>query len=190
MTQPPTAASRRRAGRVRAIWLLLLLVEILLILLVARTIGTAQTVLLLIATSVLGGWLVRHEGVRAWQALASAATGDGRVPSGRLGDSALILAGGILLFVPGFLTDLVGLVFVLPFTRPLARLLLARMIARRLVRLPSGVFVGRFPTGSRRGDLGGPDVVQGEIVQGEILPDAEPADEQDGSGDDGAGRTS
>jgi UPF0716 protein FxsA len=190
VTQPPGTTSRRRAGRLRALWLLLLLAEILLILLVARAIGTAQTVLLLLATSVLGGWLVRHEGGRAWRALTSAAAGDGRVPTGRLGDSALILVGGILLFVPGFLTDLAGLVFVLPFTRPLGRLVLAKLIARRLVRLPSGVFVGRFPGGPRRGDLAGPDVVQGEVVQGEVVSDGEPTDRADGSGDDGAGRTS
>jgi len=180
MTQPPTASNRRRAGRVRALLLLLLLAEIVVLLAVARSIGTGPTVLLLLATSVLGGWLVRRAGARAWQALASAAS-SGRVPDDRLGDSALLLVGGILLFVPGFITDLVGLVFVLPFTRRPARRLLVRVIQRRLLTLPPGVFV-RFS--------GGP-VVEGhvikddEIVQGHVLDG--PRDE---SGDDGAGRTS
>jgi UPF0716 protein FxsA len=208
VTNPPTASSRRRAGRVRALLLLVLLVEILVVLAVARAIGAPETVLLLLATSVLGGWLVRHEGARAWRALASALA-SGQVPDDRLGDSALVLVGGILLFVPGFVTDVVGLLFVLPFTRGPARRVLGRLVRGRLVWMPASVYVRRFPDQQGGwGGLGGRDVVpgevvqgevvQGEVVHGEVVPDADepgsadPKDDSgpDARGDDGAGRTS
>ncbi|WP_426560341.1 FxsA family protein [Angustibacter sp. McL0619] len=212
MTQPPTASSRRRAGRVRALLLLLLLAEIVVVLALARSIGAGPTVLLLLATSVLGGWIVRKEGSRAWQALASAVA-SGRVPDDRVGDSAIVLAGGILLFVPGFITDLVGLVFVLPFTRRPARRVLGRAIQRRMVTLPSGVFLRGFP-GAPDG-RGGPNLARGDVIQGEVVEgpvvegpvvegqvvEGQVVDESDPpgggrdeggteSGDDGAGRTS
>ncbi len=106
-------------------------VELYLIFTVSRQLGLAPTLGLLLAISVLGGVLVKREGLRAWRTLRDAVA-RGSVPGRRdLADGALVLVGGVLLLAPGFLTDAVGLVFVLPPTRPLARRLLLRLAARR-----------------------------------------------------------
>ena len=103
-------------------------------------------------------------GLRAWQALADA-FGGGRLPTGRLADAALVLVGGILLMLPGFLTDLLGLVMLLPFTRPVVRRLLAFVLARNAARggstgpvVISGVTVDSPPT-----TAGSPLVIEGEV---------------------------
>jgi UPF0716 protein FxsA len=152
-----TGPSRPRRGRrVLGVLAVLLLVvpvlEIAVIIGVGKVIGGWPTLLLLVAESALGAWLVRREGARAWSAL-QVALRSGRMPSGELADAALVLVGGTLLLTPGFLTDVVGFVFVLPFTRPLARVLLARVVERRLL---AGVLRG--------GPAGRPDVVRGEVV--------------------------
>lgn len=153
--------------RVRRGWPMVLLVilliavptvEIWLIFQVAGRIGTWPTVAVLVAEALLGGWLIRREGKRTWQALVSA-FGTGRVPTGELADAALVLVGGVLLLLPGFLTDIIGFLFLLPITRPLARRLAAFFIARRISRLVVPV----VPRGGRGGD-----VIRGETVDGPV----------------------
>lgn len=106
------------------------IVEIYVILQVGQLIGALPTVTLLIVESLLGGWLVRREGRRAWQALA-ASFHEGRMPGRELMDGALVLVGGTLLLTPGFVTDVFGFFLVLPPTRPLARRMLAAVLRRR-----------------------------------------------------------
>ena len=170
-----------RSGRPRrprwllVVFVLLLVVpilEIAAIVAVGRTIGGWQTLVLLLAESVLGAWLVRREGGRAWAALTTALR-TGQMPSRELSDAALVLVGGTLLLTPGFLTDIVGFFFILPFSRPIARTLLEAAVAKRLL----GGFGGRWgrgpggpggpAAGSGPGSSGprsGPDVVEGEIL--------------------------
>ena len=99
---------------------------------VAEAIGVLLTVVLLIASWPLGVWLLRAEGRAAWGRL-SAATAAGRPPAREVLDSALIVVGGALLIVPGFITDIVGLLLLLPPTRSLARLGIVRNFRSRLV---------------------------------------------------------
>ena len=109
--------------------------EVWLLIQVGSAIGFGWTLLLLIADAVLGAWLVRREGRRAWRALQAAlreAPRTGRIPGKEITDGALVLIGGTLLLTPGFATDVVGLVCILPVTRPLVRALLARLVTRRL----------------------------------------------------------
>lgn len=135
--QHPTAYPRRRR---RFPWSLLVLaflavplVEIYVIIQVGQVIGPWWTILLLIADSALGSWLIKREGSRAWAALRTALE-SGRMPSQELADGALILVGGTLMLSPGFVLDVLGLLFILPFTRPVGRRLLAGFISRRLAR--------------------------------------------------------
>lgn len=154
--------SRRRPRWVGVVFLLLLVVpilEIAAIIGVGKVIGGWQTLLLLLFESALGAWLVRREGARAWAAL-STALNTGRMPSRQLADAALVLVGGTLLLSPGFLTDIVGFFFILPFTRPLARGLLETIVARRLL---GGMFGGRG-SGRPPGGNAGPDVIEGEVL--------------------------
>jgi len=161
-------------------WLLAVLfigvpiLEIYLIVQLGQAVGPWWTILILIADGVLGSWLVKHEGSRAWLALQEA-LGSGRMPAKELADGALILVGGTLLIAPGFISDAVGLFCILPFTRPLARAALARVIARRLTVVP----VGPSPSGFRPGP--GPDAGRprsrttgpgaGDVVSGEVVDD-------------------
>jgi UPF0716 protein FxsA len=129
-------------------------VEIAVIIGVGKVIGAWPTVLLLLAESLFGAWLVRREGGRAWASLRDALR-SGLMPSRQLADAALVLIGGTLLLTPGFVTDLVGFGFVLPWTRPMARRVLEAAVSRRLLGDPGA--------GPGPGDEG-PDVVEGEVV--------------------------
>jgi UPF0716 protein FxsA len=138
------------------------LVEIYVLIQVGQVIGVWWTLLLLIADSIYGGWLIRHEGGRAWQALTNALN-SGQMPAKELADAALILVGGTLMLSPGFVTDIMGIVLILPFTRPVARRVLTRVASKRLV----AGFVD-VPQGPRTPGPGGPPS-GGPVVQGEVL---------------------
>ncbi|HET8603133.1 MAG TPA: FxsA family protein [Marmoricola sp.] len=148
-------------------WLLLVafvvvpLVEIYVIIQVGQVIGAWWTIGLLVADSIIGAWLVKREGSRAWQALR-VALAQGRMPSRELADGVLIVVGGTLMVTPGFVSDVVGTLLVLPVARPLGRRVLAGLIGRRLL----GGAVTRRGPGTRPGNDSrpGPDVVQGEVV--------------------------
>jgi UPF0716 protein FxsA len=97
---------------------------------VGHRIGGWPTFLLLIASGFAGGWLLKVEGRRVWmqaQRLMQA----GQVPGFAILDGLCVLAGGILLMVPGFLSDIVGITLLLPFTRPFYRVLMYRWLERR-----------------------------------------------------------
>lgn len=129
------------------------IIEVYLLVQIGQVIGAWWTIALLIADGVLGSYLIKHEGSRAWRALQEALS-TYRMPSRELADGALILVGGTLLVTPGFFTDVFGFFMVLPFTRPLARRLLTAVISRRLRN--GGSKTRRRP--------GRDSVVQGEVV--------------------------
>lgn len=160
---------RTRSRRGWLWWLLALLfvgvplLEIYLLVQLGQVVGPWWTLAILLADGILGSYLVKREGSRAWRALQTALT-SGRMPATELADGALILVGGTLLVTPGFATDVVGLFCVLPFTRPLARRVLARMIGRRLAVRP-GMGPAPEPHGPR------PAGPPGRVVRGEVVDD-------------------
>lgn len=145
----------RRRGAAPLVLLLLVvpLVEIWAIIQVGEVIGPWWTLALLVLSGIVGSWLIAREGRRAWAALREALQ-SGRMPAKELADGALIVLGGALMLSPGFVTDLVGVLLILPFTRPVARGLLTTLVAKRLVV----VDVRRPGPGA-----GGP-VVRGDVV--------------------------
>ena len=156
-----TARRRGALGWVLlAAFVLVPLLEIYVLIQVGQVIGVWWTILILVADSVLGTWLVRREGGRAWRALQTALN-SGRMPARELADGALILIGGTLMLAPGFVTDAVGILLILPVTRPVARRLLTTVVARRLVVVPRG----RGPRAD--GPRGDGPVVPGEVVDPE-----------------------
>ncbi len=114
------------------VFLVVPIVELAVILQVGQAIGALETVALLIVVSVVGGWLVKREGLGVVRRI-STATSAGRVPGRELADGALILLAGALLITPGFLSDLLGIALLLPPVRAAVRPVLVGAVARRAI---------------------------------------------------------
>lgn len=102
-------------------------VELSVLVAAADRIGVLSAVALVILASIVGAWIARREGLAALQRLRTALDA-GRRPVREVFDGACILVAGAMLILPGFVTDLVGVVLLLP---PL-RALLYRVLGRRL----------------------------------------------------------
>ena len=160
--------ARRRGGLG---WLVLVafvvvpILEIYVLIQVGQVIGGWWTLLLLLGTGLLGGILVKREGAKAWRALTEALAAH-RMPARELADGALVLVGGTLLLTPGLLTDVAGAFCILPFTRPLARTALTRVVTRRLVGSVSTASYSRTANDPRARQRPGTEdpVVRGEVV--------------------------
>jgi UPF0716 protein FxsA len=142
---------RQILGLVLLTFVLGIVVEIAVAVLVARMIGPWPTLLLIVGFSFAGLLVVRRGGARSVRALRQAAQAR-RLPGGEMTDAVLLIVGGLLMIPPGFVLDLLGLLFVLPVTRPLVRWLCGRFLRFQVV----GRVAQAWP--------GGPTVVQGEIV--------------------------
>jgi UPF0716 protein FxsA len=118
------------------------IVELAVILQVGGLIGFWPTVGLLIADSILGSVLMRSQGRAAWRSF-NAALSSGRPPAREVLDGVLVIFGGALLLTPGFATDLLGLLLLIPPTRAVVRRLLVRRFAGRMVASASSAAFGR-----------------------------------------------
>jgi len=123
-----------------------LAVEIVAFVEVGQAIGWLLAVVVLLGTSVLGAQLLRIQG-RAAIARVSLAVSEHRAPAGAAVDGLLGFLGGLLLVVPGFVTDALGALLLLPPTRALTRRWLSRHYAGRLMRFAATT--GRFASRSR-----------------------------------------
>jgi UPF0716 protein FxsA len=115
-----------------ALFIVVPLAELYVILKVGDAIGALWTILLLAADSVLGSLLLRAQGRSVWRRFNETMAA-GRVPHRELIDGVLIVFGGAFLITPGFLTDIVGLLLLLPPTRSVIRRVVARRLGRRVV---------------------------------------------------------
>ncbi len=107
--------------------------EIYLLIKVGEGIGAANTILLIIATGVVGAHHARLQGFRVVQRL-QASLNEGRLPAAEIIDGAMLLVGGALLLTPGFLTDAVGFSLIFPPTRSWWRRLLVEWLRRKIAR--------------------------------------------------------
>jgi UPF0716 protein FxsA len=120
-------------------------VELYLLITIGQSMGAGPTIALVLGTGFLGAWLARREGsrvLRSWQ--GSLARGE--IPKEGVISSVLVLVGGVLLVTPGVVTDVMGLVLLLPWTRrwvahAIRRRLEQRLGVRGVVGDPS-MFVG------------------------------------------------
>ena len=126
------------------------ILELWVIIEIGGLIGVWPTIALLLADALLGSLLLRHQGRGAWRRF-NQALAERRFPGKEVADGLLIAIGGTLLLAPGFLTDIVGLFFLIPPTRAIVRRLLKRVAGKRIVVMggPAGAAYGAASAGSR-----------------------------------------
>jgi UPF0716 protein FxsA len=105
-------------------------VEIYVAIQVAHQIGGLATIALLVLLSLSGPWLLKHHGPAVWRRARDRVQA-GEVPGRELTDGAFLLAAGVLLAVPGFLTAAVGLLLLLPPVRAVVRWASGHWFGRR-----------------------------------------------------------
>lgn len=141
---------------------------------IGSAIGILPTIALLLLDSVLGAALMRWQGRAAWMRF-NGALAEGRVPGKEVIDGVLVIFGGALLLTPGFLSDFLGLMLLLPPTRAVIRGVLVRRYSERLVASAAtgaDARMGRvFTFGSARG---GPARADGDDVVDSTATDVRP----------------
>lgn len=165
--------------------LLVPLAELYVIVQVAGSIGVLETIALLILVSFTGAWLLKREGLAAWGRM-NAQLQAGKVPAKEVTDGAMILFGGALLLTPGFLTDIVGLLFVLPPSRAAIKGVFRRGMAGWVVKKhPAGyagykVYDATVTRSRRRTESANPSPTT--LTPGSTLPEADDAGDSPGRG--------
>ena len=119
------------------VFVVLPILEITVAIQVAHHIGGLDTIGLLILVSIVGAWLARREGFSVLRRMRDQVD-NGVVPTNEVIDTGLVFAGGVLLFVPGFVTGTLGLVLLFPPARVGVRSLLKRRFRGRVYRLGPG----------------------------------------------------
>jgi UPF0716 protein FxsA len=137
----------RRLVLLLLLFIVLPLAELFVILKVGDLIGAVPTILLLAADSVLGAMLLRSQGRRVWTRFREALE-RGDVPHREVIDGVLVIFGGAFLITPGFLTDIVGILLLMPPSRAAFRAWLIRRLGKRI----------EIRTTRRRGTTSGFDV--------------------------------
>lgn len=94
---------------------------------IGKVIGGWNTVALVILTGVVGAWLAKQQGLQVIRTVQFQLS-RGQMPTESLIDGALVLAGGILLLSPGFFSDVIGILLLIPYTRLIVRHLLKKWL--------------------------------------------------------------
>lgn len=124
------------------LFLVVPLLELFVIIQVGQAIGALNTIGVLILMSIVGGWLMKREGLatlRRFQTKLSS----GQLPENELIDGFLILFGGALMLTPGFLSDLFGTALLLPPVRAAIRPLIKQQVGKRVTIAGATSFPGR-----------------------------------------------
>jgi UPF0716 protein FxsA len=141
---------RRRLELAGAALVAVGLVEIVLVILLAKAIGWPLTLILVLITTILGLVLLRREGMRAYRRFRDL-VGSGRPPGAEVTGGLLGLVGAILLIVPGLLTDIIGLALMIPPVRRLGQKVVQRNAERRMSPQAAGTLFGPRRVKIRRG---------------------------------------
>ena len=133
-----------------AIFVLVPLAELYVIIkVVGPALGAPLTIALLAADSLLGSWLLRSQGRAVWRRFNEVVRA-GRVPHNEVIDGVLVIFGGAFLITPGFITDVIGLILLVPPSRRVVRRIARRAIERRAIVTVAGP-AGRRTRGRRDG---------------------------------------
>lgn len=112
------------------VFVLLPIAELYVILQVGDAIGAPLTILLLVLDSLLGSALLRSQGRTVWRQF-NAVLAEGRIPHRELFDGIAVIFGGAFLITPGFLTDIIGLLLLIPPTRAVLRRIATGWLGKR-----------------------------------------------------------
>lgn len=107
-----------------------------------RYIGGWQTFALIVLTGFIGAFLAKREGRKVWT-LARLQMNQGQVPAQSILDGICIFTGGLLLVTPGFITDIIGFLLVIPPTRAIIRVWLAIFIRKKMLNGTFRIFLRR-----------------------------------------------
>jgi UPF0716 protein FxsA len=132
------------------LFILVPIAELYVIIEIGGAIGILPTLALLVADALLGSFLLRQQGRAAWMRF-NRALAENRLPHKEVFDGVLIVFGGALLLTPGFITDVFGLVLLIPPTRALVRAFAMRMVRGRMAAGGRVAYFGYGPPRSRRG---------------------------------------
>ena len=126
---------------VALLFLVVPIVELYVILQVAHAIGVLNTIGVLILDSIIGAWLMKREGLGVLRRLQTKLEG-GELPGTELVDGFLILFGGALMLTPGFVSDIIGMIAILPPTRAVLRKVLAKRFRSAVISRSQGTDFG------------------------------------------------
>ncbi|OYU20341.1 MAG: exlusion protein FxsA [Rhodobacteraceae bacterium PARR1] len=144
--------------RLFTLFLLWPLAEIILFVTVGGAIGLLWTLAVIAGSAVLGVWLLRSRGVRSAAEMRRGLTVVRGGGLGQLAGDVLVMLAGVLLILPGFLTDALGLMLLLPPVRALIILWAAR-------RVGDGLRARATPSASGRFGDGRPDIIDAEFIE-------------------------
>jgi UPF0716 protein FxsA len=119
--------------RLALLFVLTPLVELAILVYLGTLIGALYTILIVVATGILGAFMARNQGLAAISRIRGSIE-RGIIPSDEIFDGALILAGGLLLLTPGIITDIIGFAVLVPQTRRIIGRWLRSLIRRRIQR--------------------------------------------------------
>jgi len=105
--------------------------ELYILIEVGKKIGSLTTIVIIIFTGILGAYLVKNQGFMILKKIQNDLN-DGIMPGDSLIQGAIILAGGILLLTPGFVTDIVGFIFLIPVSRNVVKKYLLKWLKGKI----------------------------------------------------------
>lgn len=140
------------AGRLLLVFLLVPVIETWVLIRVGSVIGVVPTIALVILTAVVGSQLARHQGLRTIREI-QACQQRGEVPALPMIEGAVLLVGGVMVALPGLVTDFIGLLMLVP---PIRRAVAVRVLRRAVVAQQPG------PRGHRPGSPDDPHTIEGQ----------------------------
>jgi len=109
-------------------------VELAILVYTGSRIGIPETLSIVIATAIAGAYLVRREGIGVLLRIQNELN-QGTFPADSMLDGALVLVAGALLLTPGFITDIIGFLLVLPASRPMIKSVIVSLLKRHMERI-------------------------------------------------------
>ena len=118
-------------GKLIMIFVLTPIIELFLLIEICQRMGTLNVIGLVVITGVMGAYLAKWQGLSVLRKLQNDLR-EGILPTNQMFDGVLILAGGVLLITPGLLTDSLGFILLIPYTRTWTKKQLKKWLKRRM----------------------------------------------------------